>query len=100
MKTKHTPGPWQYRKTDRKIVKMYLQPGYADYIAEVAGAKTSEADGRLIAAAPALLKSIKLWLAFMDSLPEGWLAHTTADIGLLNDAYLKSHAVLKEIGEK
>jgi hypothetical protein len=34
--------------------------------------------------------ALQLHLDFLASLPKGWLGHTTADIGLLNDAYIAS----------
>lgn len=37
-----------------------------------------------------LERALRLHLAFLSSLPIGWLAHTTGDVGLLNDAYLAS----------
>lgn len=37
-----------------------------------------------------LEKALQLHLDFLNSLPEGWLAHTFGDVGLLNDAYIAS----------
>lgn len=58
-------------------------------IAEVCGSK--EADDRhalAIAALPRIIEALDLHLAFLDSLPKGWLANTSGDVGLLNDAYI------------
>ncbi len=40
-----------------------------------------------------LLTAVKLAHAFLDSLPEGWLRHTSGDVGALNDFYLSPGAV-------
>lgn len=37
-----------------------------------------------------LEKALRLHLDFLGSLPEGWLAHTCGNVGLLNDAYIAS----------
>lgn len=57
----------------------------------------SHANALLVANAPELLTALQLHLAFLDSLPRGWLAHTVADIGMLNDAYLASTKVLRQL---
>lgn len=48
----------------------------------------AELNAHLISAVPELLKALKMHQDFLSSLPKGWLAKTTGDIGLLNDAYL------------
>jgi len=49
-------------------------------------------------AAPELLAALKLHLAFLKTLPPGWLGKTSGDVGLLNDAYLASEKALKNCG--
>ena len=41
----------------------------------------------LALAAPELLTAINYILDFLDSLPKGWLAKTSGDIGAFNDFY-------------
>jgi hypothetical protein len=48
------------------------------------------------AAAPELLEALQMHLQFLDTLPKGWLANTTGDIGLLNNAYLLSSKAIKK----
>lgn len=47
-----------------------------------------------------LTRALELHLQFLASLPPGWLAHTTGDVGLLNDAYLASRDAGVEIPGK
>lgn len=54
----------------------------------------SKPNGSLIAAAPELLETVRLAHTFLDSLPHGWLAHTSGDVGALNNFYLKSRAAI------
>lgn len=44
--------------------------------------------------------ALKLHLEFLASLPHGWLAHTSGDVGKLNDAYIASHKAGMEIPRK
>lgn len=46
-----------------------------------------------------LLKSVRLFMEFLDSLPAGWLGKTCCDIGVLNDAYLTVRPALEEIND-
>lgn len=41
-----------------------------------------------------LLKSVQLAHVFLDSLPKGWLSHTSGDLGALNDFYIVSRPML------
>lgn len=73
----HTQGPWG----------LDTFPDFVD------GTDMEVLDSdNFIIAKPELLEALKLAHAFLDSLPEGWLAHTTGDIGALNDFYIKSDA--------
>lgn len=55
---------------------------------------------RLLGHARELENALRLHLAFLDSLPQGWLGRTVADIGLLNEAYIASRAAGIEITPK
>lgn len=44
--------------------------------------------------------ALKLHLEFLASLPPGWLAKTSGDVGLLNDAYIASKDAGVEIPSK
>jgi len=64
METKHTPGPWAYTKEDQVV---HLPGDYSKMIADIRGrgwlqklpngAEVQDANGKLIAAAPELLKA-------------------------------------------
>lgn len=47
-----------------------------------------------------LEKALELHLAFLATLPVGWLAHTSGDVGLLNDAYIASRKAGMKIPKK
>ena len=42
-----------------------------------------------------LFDALGLHLAFLKSLPTGWLGRTSGDVGLLNDAYLASGRAIR-----
>lgn len=44
--------------------------------------------------------ALKLHLEFLASLPGGWLAHTSGDVGKLNDAYIASREAGMKIPSK
>jgi len=54
------------------------------------------ANAKLIAAAPYLLEALETWTAFWDAMPGGQLGGIVCDIGLLNDAFLKTTKALKK----
>ena len=59
MKSKHTPGPWCYfvgNSTGRGLVRIEAE---GRHIASMPRGEQSEADARLIAAAPELLTALK-----------------------------------------
>ena len=67
---KHTPGPWNY---DRSGYSLYVNSGRELVTALSMDGKrleTSEANARLIAAAPDLLKSLERWQTFARN--NGW----------------------------
>lgn len=115
MKTpKHTPGPWiAYGKGGTHDGGSSMQhPCFRGSVnaGETAIVQTScflgvqgrtpkeaEANARLIAAAPELLAALRLHLAFLKSLPHGWLGKTCGDIGALNDAYLTGNKALAKV---
>jgi len=41
------------------------------------------------------LEALQLAHVFLDSLPHGWLAKTSGDVGALNDFYIKSAKALR-----
>tara|TARA_R100001086_G_scaffold200856_1_gene117069 strand:+ start:12885 stop:13190 length:306 start_codon:yes stop_codon:yes gene_type:complete len=62
----HTPGPWEYKWLHgHRVVKDRIDEdeAYNDLIARVSG---SEANARLIAAAPEMLKECKYALEFLN----------------------------------
>lgn len=56
--TKHTPGPWEIRRGYDTIIDS-IGPCIPEEYAGSAWLKLSEADARLIAAAPELLSDLK-----------------------------------------
>ena len=114
MKTKahmHTPGPWTL--SDSSIVAVFdggevqvasmsrtrWEGKLSKEIRSLASKFKSFEDGaaHLIAAAPELLEGLKLFMKFLDSLPEGWLGKTVGDIGCLNEAYIVSGKALRKV---
>lgn len=55
------------------------------------------AHAELLKSAPDLLRTARLAMKFLDSLPNGWLAKTVADIGALNDFYIGARPLLKKL---
>jgi len=68
MNTKHTPGPWSYRKAGKHFYIDAHSPDYGNRVTEVRFASnadtgwTSEANAKLIAAAPELLEALQAML--------------------------------------
>lgn len=58
MSAKHTPGPWEIERGYSTIIKS-IGPCVADEYAGSAWLEVSEANARLIAAAPELLDALK-----------------------------------------
>lgn len=93
--SKHTPGPWNIIEGKTLIhIETDAQNPVGAGIPICSIPKSEIGNANLIYAAPDLLEAVKLHLAFLKSLPDGWLRHTTADIGLLNDAYCASATAL------
>ena len=90
--SKHTPGPWRYE----------YEPGYCgELLAEASGTtlaefvtEPSEANARLIAAAPELLEALKL---MVEQFTKGSAPSTVKD----SEARIKAHAAIaKATGEQ
>lgn len=104
--TAHTPGPW-HTAPNASNMRSSIVNGEGGYDVAIAyplnGTITkeeTEANARLIAVAPELLKAVQLANEFLDSLPEGWLGKTTGDVGALNDfLYTSRTAVAKVTGQ-
>ena len=62
MSAKHTPGPWKIERGYGTIIKS-IGPCVPDEYAGSAWLEVSEADARLIAAAPELLKALEAMLS-------------------------------------
>lgn len=56
-----------------------------------------KAHAELLESAPDLLRTARLAMKFLDSLPNGWLAKTVTDIGALNDFYIGARPLLKKL---
>jgi hypothetical protein len=89
---KHTPGPWEYRIIGKESVPGYppiaiyvankieiitqSEDGYADHVG------ITEADALLIAAAPEMLQTLKLfydWSKYVTKYPPYWVRTTFVD---------------------
>ena len=84
MKTKHTPGPWSYNRDEGGCHGHVIST--SDYIvAELpdfgdGAAPHTEANARLIAAAPELLDALKVAIATSDPSQHKWVAEARAAI--------------------
>jgi hypothetical protein len=59
----------------------------------------TEANAALVAAAPELLEAVKLFQKFFDTMSKGQFGKISCDIGLMNDALLKSSAAIAKAEE-
>lgn len=97
----HTPTPWTYIASNcSNFVHIETDTDHSTIATLAKGTKSQkEANAAFIVRAcnahELLVEALKLHLAFLDSLPEGWLGKTTGDVGLLNDAYIASSKALK-----
>ena len=100
---KHTMIPWKVKGISRDCVAIVTADAVTDEdgmlpAGTVIATCLSAADASFIVDAcndyVALLHALKLHLAFLNSLPPGWIGHTSGDVGLLNEAYLSSRRLL------
>jgi hypothetical protein len=113
----YTRGPWRWwnRKSGRpeKYDLAKLITGDTDQSGKTvlclyggeghkALGKTKQEIGnaRLLEVTPDLFEAFMLAHAFLDSLPEGWLARTSGDVGALNVFYIKSGAIISQLRSK
>ena len=85
---KHTPGPWNY---DRSGYSLYVNSGRELVTALSMDGKrleTSEANARLIAAAPDLLEALKSVIAWLDASDES--AFSDSQLALARAAIAKA----------
>jgi hypothetical protein len=85
---KHTPGPWNY---DRSGYSLYVNSGRELVTALSMDGKrleTSEANARLIAAAPDLLEALKSVIAWLDAPDES--AFSDSQLALARAAIAKA----------
>lgn len=98
MTQKHTPTPWNMGRDYESKDTCFISGG-RQIIANLDGLDNKEANAAFIVRAcnshEALTETIQLAEQFLNSLPEGWLANTTGDIGALNDFYLKLEVLKK-----
>lgn len=99
-KKQHTPGPWVVE--ERPIGKWgHLVslggPDDAEITVKNADPDIELADALLISAAPELKEALLLWQEFWDKMPGGQLVKIACDIGILNQAFLKTSAALAKV---
>lgn len=101
MESKHTTTPWDYhfgedyseifrsKKRSRDITICQLDASYE-----------SQANAQFICRAvnshDDLVEALTHAMTFLESLPKGWLAKTSGDIGALNDFYLTAPEALRK----
>ena len=73
MSAKHTPGPWEIERGCSTIIKS-IGPCVPDEYAGSAWLEVSEADARLIAAAPVLLQFARSVVSYAGSAGDDYLA--------------------------
>ena len=94
----HTPAPWHVSNDDVYYYRVFDDKHYC--IASCGKEKIDKANACVIAAGPELLEALEYALTFLESLPKGWLAKTSGDVGALNDFYLTApKAIAKAKGE-
>lgn len=62
--------------------------------------KTDLLIAELLASSPDLLEVVQLWEDFWDKMPKGQLGKISCDIGILNEAFIKSRKVLERIRKR
>lgn len=102
MNTKHTQGPWKdgpvFNKEGRAIFfSNDSKPGKWQQRLDDKSGIFSEADARLIAAAPDLLAAVTLFQRFFDEMPKGQFGKICCDVGLMNDAFIASGRALAKV---
>ena len=67
MKTKHTPGPWKINQTTLYRGEEMISDESGQFIAGISNRDESEANAKLIAAAPEMLDALKAVYDLIDS---------------------------------
>jgi hypothetical protein len=96
MKSKAESVEWFVQQEETPIIATFGDHPTGAIAKVYRNDKRAHKDAALISAAPELKESCELFVAFLASLNPGWLGKTTGDIGLLNDAYIKSARALKK----
>jgi len=108
-----TPGPWEYdygntlghvkslgvRVNDPTTLRTPTVALYDVLPDDMMSAEEKRANARLIAAAPELYEALQLFVEFFDTMPKGQLGRITCDVGILNNAFLKSRVALAKAVE-
>jgi len=95
--TKHSP---MARRAALAIINSTVNPALRHKASKVTAPLLAEIIDRETAA-PELLEAVKLWRQFFDDMPKGQFANISCDIGLMNDAFIKSRAAIaKATGKK
>ncbi len=92
---KHSEGNWKVVDHDisRNLRKIYTDKDIL--IASTSNINT-EANAKLISAAPDLLKAVEATLAFFDDMPKGQFGGIVCDIGLMNQMFLDISSAMKK----
>ena len=79
MKTKHTPGPWKINQTTLYRGEEMISDESGQFIAGISNRDESEANAKLIAAAPEMLDALK---AVYDLIDSGVLVRDTSFVSV------------------
>jgi hypothetical protein len=88
-----------YGRSDKKPIAVFHSDG-GEFPECYFPKKQTEANAALVAAAPELLEAVKLFQKFFDTMPKGQFGKISCDIGLMNDALLKSSAAIAKAEER
>lgn len=110
--SKFTKGPWAYHSWGAKASGRRFGIETADNrhgLAVIAPNESAssglsmaehEANAKLMSQSPLLFEAVQLWLRFFDEMPKGQFGKIACDIGLMNQAFLKSREAVAKVTDE